>query len=158
MPKQRFVDLSTILFVILRYKMDLLQVIQSARACEKKRRSGNTEGSLEEGKRVHGILVCLSVSRLVSLFFFVVNCRNLEQFFYITWSKSSCQAEMFVAKSVSSLACLYNLVIIGERGKRCERESIVRMLVILPLSFPFRMDCSAQLYDEEDYRQWRDFH
>jgi hypothetical protein len=44
---------------------------------------------------------------------------------------------MFVAKSVSSLACLYNLVIIGEREKRCERESIVRMLVILPLSFPF---------------------
>ncbi len=84
LPKQRFVDLSTILFVILRYKMDLLQVIQSARACEKKRRSGNTVGSLEEGKRVHGILVCLSVSRLVSLFFFVVNCRNLEQFFYIT--------------------------------------------------------------------------
>jgi hypothetical protein len=60
---------------------------------------------------------------------------------------------MFVAKSVSSLACLYNLVIIGERETRCERESIVRMLVILPLSFPFRMDCNAQLYDEEEDRQ-----
>lgn len=61
-------------------------MIQSARACEKKRRSENEVDSLEEGKRVHGILVCLSVSlalslsRLVSLFFFVVNCRNLEQF------------------------------------------------------------------------------
>ncbi len=60
---------------------------------------------------------------------------------------------MFVAKTVSSLTCLHNLVIIGERGKKCEGESIVRMLVILPLSFPFRMDCSAQLHDEEEDRQ-----
>lgn len=42
-------------------------MIQSARACEKKRRSENEVGSLEEGKRVHGILVCLSVSRSVCL-------------------------------------------------------------------------------------------
>jgi hypothetical protein len=55
-------------------------VKQSARACEKKRRSENEVGSLEEGKRVHGILVCRTLSRLVSLFFFVVNCWILEQF------------------------------------------------------------------------------
>jgi hypothetical protein len=42
-------------------------VIHSARACEKKRRSENEVGSLEEGKRVHGILVCRTLSRSVSL-------------------------------------------------------------------------------------------
>jgi hypothetical protein len=85
LPKQRFVDLSTILFVTLRYKMDLLQVIQSARACEKKRRSRNTVGSLEKGKRVHGILVCLSVSLSPSKSLLL--CCQLLDFgtvFYIT--------------------------------------------------------------------------
>jgi hypothetical protein len=64
-------------------------VIQSARACEKKRRSENEVGSLEEGKRVHGILVCLSVSRSVCLSpsKSLLLCCQLQEFgtvFYIT--------------------------------------------------------------------------
>jgi hypothetical protein len=64
-------------------RWDWLHAIQSARACAKKRQktegeSENEARSLEEGKRVRGILVCRTLSCLVSLS--ILLCCHFAEF------------------------------------------------------------------------------